>query len=233
MRSLVRFLAVIATFSTCAAGQAQDWPRMHIGVAAGDPHWSVDISEAGVPLPDPIVGPPRPAEPSAGWKLVGGFRPARVVGVEIQYVDLGEGEAWVNGGWSVGGGQVPAVYQQSNHMKASFDATVLSALLFIPETSPSLDVYGKIGVADLNESLTTSTTTIASGYPIGPECVPYSRCTSTVNSDVELSESAPYVGIGARVKIASNWALRVEYEGIARDVGDAARMLSLGIAWEH
>jgi hypothetical protein len=153
--------------------------------------------------------------------------------VEIQYVDLGEGETRVNGGWSVGGGQVPAVYQQTSHMKASFDATVLTALLFIPETSPSLDVYGKVGVADINESLTTSTTTIASGYPIGPECAPYSRCTSTVNSDVELGESAPYVGIGARVKIATHWALRVEYEAIDRDVGDAATMLSLGIAWEH
>jgi hypothetical protein len=225
MRSLVQLLGVIVAVSTVAAVRAQEWQRLHVGVAVGNPSWSVDFSEAGVPLPEPIVGPKGPAEPGTGRKFVAGFRPVGVVGVEIQYIDFDEGETGAAGGWTVGGGQVGPFYERTSHMKVSVDATVLSAILFVPEASSAFDVYGKVGVADFNESLATSTTTI--------ECIPIVPCMSTVNSDVDRSESAPYVGIGARIRLARAVAVRVEYEAIDRDVGDPTTMLSLGIAWER
>jgi hypothetical protein len=237
MRSLVQSLVAIAAFSTGVAVRAQEWPRVHIGVAAGDPDWSVDMSEAGVPLLDPIYRPDKPVEPDSGWKLVVGFRPVRVVGMELQYVDFGEGATTVHSGW-IFGSQV-RTYQQTSSINVNADASVLTALLFIPMPKPSLDVYGKVGVADINDSLAITTTTIevdlpnAPRVPIPPECIPYARCSSIASRDVERSESAPYIGIGTRVKIANHWALRVEYEAIDRDVEDTTTMLSIGLAWEH
>jgi len=238
MRFLVQSLAVIAAFTTAVAAQAQEWPRFHIGVAAGDPGLSVDLSEAGATLVEPIPSAPYElAEADTGWKLVAGFRPVRVVGMEFQYVDFGEGAATVHSGW-IFGSQV-RTYQQTSSINVSTDASVLTALLFIPMPKPSLDVYGKVGVAHINDALAITTTTIeldlphAPLVPIPPECIPYSRCSSIVSSDVEQSESAPYLGLGARVKIANHWALRVEYEAIDRDVEDTTTMLSVGVAWEH
>ena len=103
VRSSIQLLVIIAALGTSAVvraqddAQAQEWPRFHFGVAVGSPDdWSVDISEAGVPFPDPILEGNRLAEPDTGWKLVAGF-PLRVVGVELQFIDFGEGDAGVNG----------------------------------------------------------------------------------------------------------------------------------------
>jgi len=65
-------------------------------------------------------------EPDTGGKLVVGFRPLRVVGAEFQYVDFGEGNREKRGS----GGQVPF---QIVSLESSTDATVLTALLFVPE----------------------------------------------------------------------------------------------------
>ena len=164
-----------------------------------------------------------------------GFRPVRVVGLELQYVDFGEEDAAVYGGTYLDSGQVEH-WQQESHMSTKFQATVLSALLFIPEALPRVDVYGKVGVADLEESIFASAIDRRPVIGCPPPGVDLGRlgfgpCGFT--SDVHESESAPYVGVGARVKVAREAAVRVEYEAIDRDVGDNITMLSLGIAWEH
>ena len=57
--------------------------------------------------------------------------------MEIQYVDLDEGETGAVGGTYLGSiGQVGSFYEKTSHTKVSVDATVLSAVLFIPEASP-------------------------------------------------------------------------------------------------
>jgi opacity protein-like surface antigen len=166
-------------------------------------------------------------EPERARKVVAGFRPVRIVGVEIQYIDfddtgLGARGTLLRGGSRQGG---PAVYDQASFMKAGAEAWLLSALLFIPEQLPLVDVYGKVGVADLAESFTAIATTV--------ECVPLSQCTNRIYSDVHESNVGPYIGIGARFELAPAVAVRAEYEAIDRDVGDPAAMLSLGFAWEH
>jgi len=142
----------------------------------------------------------------------------------MQYIDFDEADMRTRGTRLFGGGQVTVFYDQSSEMKADANAWVLSALLFIPESSPSFDVYGKVGVADLDESFT------AGGYTL--DCAPVSQCIQRFHSDVHQSNAGLYVGIGAQFKVAPAVAVRVEYEAIDGD-GDPAAMLSVGIAWEH
>jgi hypothetical protein len=226
VQSLFQLLVIVATCSNAAAGSAQEWPRFHVGGAVGMARWSVDMAEGQAPPPPaPVVVWKNPAEPGTGWKLVAGFRPARVVGMEIEYVDFDDGDATVHGGRTFGGGQVATQYEQTNHLSAGFEASVLSALLFVPEHNPSLDVYGKLGAAKLDESLVTSVITIP--------CTPISQCRTTVTYDVGQSDVRPYVGIGARMTTWRALAVRVEYESIDRDTGDNLQMLSLGVTWER
>jgi hypothetical protein len=218
MRSVVQLLAVIAAVSAAGVTQAQEWPRYHVGGATAlkATQLGIDLSEAGG-IPARIWGETT-LDDDWPWKLAVGFRPVRVVGVEIQYLDLGEGVRNLRGG---GGGQVP---QQYAKIIASSHATVVSALLFIPERRPTADFYGKIGIAALDEALRVS------GYDsIAPGCQP--ACAFGIS--VEKSESVPYVGFGARFKLGAATGIRLEFDAVDRDGGDPLRFLSLGLAWER
>jgi hypothetical protein len=222
-----RPLLLIAAFVTHDAVRAQDgpqtqareWPRFHIGVGAASvgSDLTLNVSDAGgIPAQ---IGQNTEVDSGTAQKAVAGFRPLRVVGVELEYLDLGDGSARSR----VGGGQVPSQYLQVN---GSSEAWVVSALLFIPERAASVDVYAKVGVADLEESLR------ASGYTtLLPGCLPaFPNC--AFDTRVKKSDASPYVGFGARFKIARFVGFRVEYEAIDRDGRDAATLLSLGIAAE-
>lgn len=225
--SAVKWVLALPAFGTVdvvrAQVQEQDWPRFHIGVAMGlrTTGLSHSLSEVGG-VPEEAWGDLSVESDDIGWKLVAGFRPLRIVGAELQYVDFGEGTRQ-----SRNGGQVPI---QAVTLQSSADAKVLTAILFVPEHLRSFDFYGKVGVADLDDSFTVS------GYdrlipgcrgppfPVAPEC--------DFDIEADQSESAPYVGLGVRLEIASAVAVRFEYEAIDRDEGDGPSMLSLGIAWE-
>ena len=149
-----------------------------------------------MPFPDPILEGNRSGGPDTGWKLVAGFRPLRVVGVEFQFVEFGEGDTGVYGGFEYGG-QIRGTWQQETRMKVSTQMRVLSAALFIPEALPRLDVYGKVGVADVDESISASAVVRVFPDECAPNGVrlrPTGPCTFT--NDVDESDSAPYVGIG-------------------------------------
>jgi hypothetical protein len=193
----------------------------------------VDISEGGLPFPEPIVAGNRLAEPDdeGGWKLVAGYRPLRVVGVEVQLFSFGAGNAAVYGGTSfyssAGPGPLPIeVWERESHLKARPEGQVLSALLFIPEALTRVDVYGKAGVAHFDES-TSARASECAVRTRGPGQGP---CYFT--SQVDEAGSAPYVGIGARFKVGRSWGVRLEYESIDSDVWDETTMLSAGIALE-
>ena len=142
--SAAKALLVFATFGTAAIapGQEQaqiterDWSRFHLGIAAGVSLLGADTSDAGVP--EHIWGN-HSLESGVGRKLVGGFRPLRIVGMEFQFVDFGEEELDAHAGRLLGGGQV-TFWEQSVSMTASSEARTLAALLFIPDASPSRDL---------------------------------------------------------------------------------------------
>jgi hypothetical protein len=206
----------------------QDWARFHIGFAVGESHWSRSLSEASETLAqfwgDKSVGD------STGRKLVAGFRPVRVVGAEIQYIDFGEAE--ISDREFQGGGQVTFT-RAGLQARASASAWVVSAVLFIPERAPAIDVYGKVGIAELDESLEAHHFNYNLGTPLGG-CVPFSSCPLTVeDSEARQSDSRPYFGIGALFKVARSLGIRVEYEAIDRETGDDTTMFSIGVAFER
>jgi hypothetical protein len=224
--SSVKALIVLAAFSIAGAGRAQDdqaadrgKPRFYVGVALGrsvDLNSALSLSSAGAP-PEILdrFGDRSPPSSAKALKLVAGSRPARVVGVELQYVEFGEGE--------IPGPTGNSVISSHVAMESSADATMLSALLFAPLRSPSFDVYGKVGVANLDESLR--------GYAVivGAPCLS-SPCTFI--ADVHEADSHPYFAVGFRAEITRMVAFRAEYEAIDRD-GEDTTMFSLGVAWEH
>lgn len=232
-RFVARFALLLVAPAHVGLAQAeaqaqQDWLRFHIGFALGESDLNFDPSSIGIP--DDVASSRSVDTSGTGAKLVAGFRPVRVVGAEIQYLDLGE-ETISGQGYGQG------LVRQGIDVTAEADAWVLTALLFIPEPSPSVDLYAKVGVARIEES------TKASGYDhlTRPEC---QASPSTVGpglsfpahcafaSDVDQSHSGPYLGFGVRFRIARAGALRFEYESIDRDDGDPATMLSVGIAHE-
>ena len=161
---------------------------------------------------------------TTGLKVVAGFRPLRVVGVEIAYVDFGEAGTEdnysPNMGISLGG----------YSLTSKANATALAALLFIPEPWPPVDVYGKVGVAKLEESFDVwvedwSLPCRVRPFGIDPSCM--------FSSQADQTGTHPYVGIGARFKVAPAWAVGLEFEGIDGEFGDATTMFSVGIAWQH
>jgi hypothetical protein len=170
------------------------------------------LAEAGEPLVG-LFGDLELDDPTA-WKLTAGWRPNRIVGAEVLYVDFNEAAADRYFGAQVDYAGV--------HARAHANAWVVSALLFVPERWPLFDVYGKFGVAQLDDSFE------ASGFHyFVPECRPPTVCTYSREQD----DLQPHVGIGARGKITGTVWLSVEYEATDRDNEDPITMLSFGVAW--
>ena len=223
----IHALLVVAALGTAAVARGQDqpqqqWDRFHVGVAIGQSHLKRSLAEASEAMAQ--VWGDQSNDTTVGTKIAAGFRPARIVGTEIQYINFGQNEISAVRGT---GGQVPVV---TGGFDTTADATawVASALLFIPERA-RFDFYGKIGVAKLEQSLKAHTFNIA----FGSGCA-ISECPRTdLESAVQQSDTRPYFGIGAQIKIAPAAGVRIEYEAIDRDLGDDVTMLSIGIAWER
>jgi hypothetical protein len=87
-----------------------------------------------------------------------------------------------------------------------------------------------MGVAAYRESFevhVSNWTPMCRVLPFGqaPECL--------FHNQGHRTDSEPYVGIGARLKIGSNWAARIEYEAMDNEAGNNRTMFSLNIALER
>jgi hypothetical protein len=225
MRSFLGEALILAASSVGGLAHAQeDWQRFHLGVALGESHLNRSLSEASETLAQ-IWGDMSIDDDTRAWKAAAGLRPLRVVGAEIQYVDFGEGKRSRD---RRGGGRSPP--DRAVDMHATATAWVVSAVLYIPERASKVDVYGKVGVAELDESLEAHHVSyLRCAYPpTTPPCEP-----PEVKSDVRHSSWNPYCGIGARFKVARAVGVRVEYEAMDRDDGDDTTMVSVGVAWER
>ena len=218
-------LTAIAAFATTVELRAQDedqrqdrnWRRFHVGAAVGQSHLGPDLASTGAP-PEILdrFGNRSPPDNPTGWKLVAGFRPARLVGVEVQYVEYGTAEIPPPSG--------NGIFRTHVDMESTADATVLTALLFVPMPSPAFDIYGKVGVAKLDETVR------AHALLVGAPCFPLA---CNFSGDKDQSGSHPYFAIGFRHEIGRMLAFRAEYEVVDRDSGDDTTMLSVGVAWER
>jgi opacity protein-like surface antigen len=130
-----------------------------------------------------------------GWKAFAGWRPIGIFGAEVEYVDFGSK--------SGSSGTV------SQH--ASGDAVAAFAVGYLPVPLPLLDIYGKVGLANLHRSLTN---TPNNGF-----------------APVSFSDSSTVFAYGAGVQLKFGApAVRLEYQGFTTSGGDQS-LFSLDFAW--
>jgi opacity protein-like surface antigen len=136
-----------------------------------------------------------------GWKLTVGTRPIPLLGAEVSFIDLG------NPSQTVGG------YYQ----KATTKGETVFGLVYLPIPVPLVDVYGKLGLARL---ATTASSSYDGCQPAGPGCTPFS---------ISRTNSQPAYGVGAQM----HWgalAGRIEYEHF-QTYGGSPSMLSVGLIY--
>jgi opacity protein-like surface antigen len=80
------------------------------------------------------------------WKLIAGVRPIAPVGAELEYIDFGRADDSPNYGYNG---------YQFNELSTASKATALFAVGYLPLPIPFLDIYGKAGVARLQQDSTT------------------------------------------------------------------------------
>ncbi len=133
------------------------------------------------------------------WKVLAGLRPIAPVGAELEYIDFGNPSL------------DPAyAYDGYSYDNATTDtrATVLFGVGYLPIPLPFLDVFGKVGVARLEE---TSSAYYTYNYPVG--CGVCAPVPAGSDRQTDWSTDLAY-GAGVQAKFA-NLAVRAEYERIS------------------
>jgi hypothetical protein len=130
-----------------------------------------------------------------------GFRPIRLVGAELAYLDFGHPSRHV--------GFIPT--------DVSMRGAAALGILYLPV--PVVDIYVKAGVARLQ-----STVTATSVCPPGAYCVVIPTTTAVSSANVAFAG-----GAGVQVKFGS-FAVRGEYERF-NAAGGHPSLLSLGAVW--
>jgi hypothetical protein len=136
------------------------------------------------------------------WKVMLGVRPISWVGAEIEYVDFGQ----------------PHRNNALGITSVNDKAAVLSGLLYVPLPVPYFDVFGKLGLARLEND-------VSAHLPIAC-AVQFPNC-----GLVQLNRTNTQLayGGGAQIKIKS-LSVRVEYERIQASDGNP-ELFSIGLTW--
>jgi hypothetical protein len=137
-----------------------------------------------------------------GWKALVGVRAVDLLGAEAEYVNLGHPHATVAAGRVTSSASGPAVF----------------ALAYLPLPLPMLDVYGKAGLANIQQS---ATVTFGSG---GVACAAGIACNGLSQTESEFAW-----GVGTQVKYGA-LAVRGEFEQF-RATGGTLNFASLGLYW--
>jgi len=135
-----------------------------------------------------------------GWQLTVGIRPIRVFGAEVDYMDLGK----------------PSSNIGTLHVEAQARAAAAFAMFYLPLPEPLFDVYGKAGVARIQNSVATS-----------GQCVSFNSCGLL---DFSSSGSQFAWGVGGQVNWGS-WSARLEYEGFNATGGSQA-LINVGVLYK-
>jgi opacity protein-like surface antigen len=136
------------------------------------------------------------------WKVMLGVRPVSLVGAEIEYVDFGQPH------------RANAIGITSVNDKAA----ALYGLLYLPLPVPYFDVFGKVGLARLENDVTAH---LPLACPVGfPSCGLF---------QLNRTNTQLAYGGGAQIKIKS-LSVRVEYERIQASDGNP-ELFSIGLTW--
>jgi opacity protein-like surface antigen len=199
-------ILLLAFGAACASTRvlADDLLGFYVGAAVGESH----VRTAKEILGDTNYDYEFDGQHSA-WKVTAGIRPISPLGVELEYIDLGNPSAGLTdadfGGLS----------------KADQKAVTLFGLGYLPLPVPFLDVYGKLGIARLHTA-----TTEVSPIPFCP--AGFTSCRPTAFNISDSSTNFAY-GAGVQSKIGS-LAIRAEYERISASGGNPD-LISLGVTW--
>lgn len=124
---------------------------------------------------------------ATGWKLLAGWRPISLLGVEAEYVDLGS--KGVN------------TFADTVHVSTDAKATAAYVLGYLPVPLPWIDVYAKAGAARVKAN--------TNSYAI---CQTPQQCVSpAVPASDDSSRTSVAWGAGLQFK-SGRWAARVDYE---------------------
>jgi len=206
----VKAFLVIAfgAYGTSTAAFADNPWDIYIGAGAGESHVGT-----GTEVIDPYGNYDGPDYRFDGhhsaWKAIAGIRPILPLGVELEYIDFGNPRTGVT---NTGLGALTG---------AEAKAVTLFGLGYLPLPVPFLDVYGKLGLARLDTTLTE-----ISPVPFCPVLV--TPCVQTTSSQSEWSTNLAY-GAGVQGKIGS-LGVRAEYERISAS-DRTPDIVSLSVTW--
>lgn len=152
----------------------------------------------------------------SAYQFTAGIRGLELLGAEVDYFDLGSGEA--SPSWS--GPDILANARVSQKGEAAF------GVLYLPV--PFIDFYVKAGVARLTTRLGAS---IAGACPAGYQCptvCTISGCPSafSANGALHTTETTFAAGAGVQWQLGA-WALRGEYERFGA-FGEHPDLLTVG-----
>jgi OmpA-like transmembrane domain len=194
-RRPLKLAALLVPLSLCCnAAGAADLLGLYAGGAVGQADVNAQQSFNSVPLHFDVH--------HDAWKVMLGVRPISLVGAEIEYVDFGQ----------------PHRNTASGINSVEDKAAVLSGLLYMPLPVPFFDVFGKVGLARLQNDVTAHLPLLC---PIG---VANCGLFALNRTDTQLA-----YGGGAQIKIKS-LSVRVEYERIQASDGNP-ELFSLGLTW--
>jgi hypothetical protein len=198
---------------------AMDSLGMYVGGAVGQSELRGDLNSfncgffscSGIPSPSF-------ARHATGWEVMAGIRPLPFLGTEAAYIDFGSSgttSVAINStatfpGIAVSGATHPT-------------ATALFAVGYLPVPLPYLDIFAKVGVAELRSNINFTGNL---GYCARPAvCDPITGVQSSLNG----THTRPAYGAGLQMKLGS-FAIRATYERISANTGDPS-LLSLGLSW--
>ncbi len=130
---------------------------------------------------------------ATGWKVLAGWRPLSILGVEAEYTDLGS--------------KGVDTFEGAVHVDTNAKAAAVFVMGYLPVPGP-IDIYAKLGAAHVKADTTV--------YPTGALCPVGNSCTPSVT---DTSRSGVAWGAGLQYKW-DHFAARIDYERFDGPQGD-------------
>jgi opacity protein-like surface antigen len=181
-----RTLLLCCTLATCAPACADDLLGIYVGAGVAQSDLRQDAYQIDAH--------------ATGWKLLAGWRPISLLGVEAEYADLGSKSVTTYGG--------------TTHVSTDANATAAYVLGYLPVPLPWIDVYGKVGAARVKAN------TSAYPYPGVGTCVAPAPCGPV---SIDSSKNGLAWGAGLQFKWGRT-AARLDYERFSGSQGDPAAL---------